>query len=475
MAFAITLVQADVIELGDSDFDSRLETIDDALVMFYAPWCGHCKKLKPEYEEASVDLAKNDPPVVLAKVDCTEAGKDTCSRFQVSGFPTMKIFKSGELAADYNGPRDAEGIVRYMKTQVGPASKEFKTEGDLKKHLDNVNEPHVVGILKDDKDFSVFEKVAVKLRDDVSFVHARKAVGSWKAGVHLHRPKNLQSKFEDSTLKFAGKLDDKDAIEDWIKKNYHGLAGHRTPNNAKDFHETLAVVYYDVDYVKNPKGTNYWRNRVMKVAKNFPKINFAVSNKNDFQHELSEYGWDHVAGDKPVVALKNQDGKKFKMEDSFDVEAFTKFLTQYEAGKLEPHIKSEPIPENNDGGVKVAVGKNFNELVTKSDKDVLIEFYAPWCGHCKQLAPIYDELGETMKDENVEIVKMDATANDVPSPFSVQGFPTIYWVKKGEEPVSYSGGRQLNDFVKYIAEHATNELEGFSRKGRAKKDKKAEL
>ena len=48
------------------------------------------------------------------------------------------------------------------------------------------------------------------------------------------------------------------------------------------------TAYYAVDYVKNAKGTNYWRNRVMKVAADFSGLNFAVANKDDFQGELSE-------------------------------------------------------------------------------------------------------------------------------------------------------------------------------------------
>lgn len=157
------------------------------------------------------------------------------------------------------------------------------------------------------------------------------------------------------------------------------------------------------------------------------------------------------------------------MEAEFSVDSFAEFLKQHKDGKLEPYLKSEPLPEDNSAPVKVAVGKNFDELVTNSEKDVLVEFYAPWCGHCKKLAPIYDELGEKMKDEDVEIVKMDATANDVPSKFNVRGFPTIYWINKGKEPETYSGGRELDDFVKYIAKHATSELKGYDRKGKAKK------
>lgn len=52
-------------------------------------------------------MRSDDPPIVLAKVDCTEAGKETCSKYSVSGYPTLKIFRNGEMASEYNGPRDA--------------------------------------------------------------------------------------------------------------------------------------------------------------------------------------------------------------------------------------------------------------------------------------------------------------------------------------------------------------------------------
>ena len=182
----------------------------------------------------------------------------------------------------------------------------------------------------------------------------------------------------------------------------------------------LVVAYYNVDYEKNPKGTNYWRNRVLKVGKEFSGYNFAISNKDDFMKELFEFGFDHTSGDKPVVAARDAKGLKYKMTPEFDMESSKDFLTQLEAGNVEPWIKSEPVPDNSAAGVKVAVAKNFDELVGKSEKDVLVEFYAPWCGHCKKLTPIYDELGEKMANEDVEIVKMDATANDVPPEFDVK-------------------------------------------------------
>ncbi|XP_068230096.1 protein disulfide-isomerase A3 [Palaemon carinicauda] len=471
--FAILAVSLgdEVLQFNDADFDGKVASYDTILVMFYAPWCGHCKRLKPEFEKAAPILKANDPPVMLAKVDCTDDGKESCGRFGVSGYPTLKIFKGGDLSSDYNGPRDASGIVKFMRSQVGPASKELTSVETAEAFLSSP-EVGVVYFGGESKLKDAFMKTADKLRESVRFAHSLTAAVNEHYGkqdvVVLFRPKHLGNKFEPDSVTYEGS-EDKVEIESFIKKNFHGLAGHRTPDTAQDFRQPLVVAYYNVDYVKNIKGTNYWRNRVLKVALKFADdFTFAVANKDDFQHELNEYGLDFVAGDKPVICARNAKSQKFVMAEEFSMETFEAFLGKLKAGELEPYLKSEEIPDQT-GPVKIAVGKNFDELVTNSDKDVLIEFYAPWCGHCKKLAPTYDELGEKMAGESVDIVKMDATANDVPSSFNVQGFPTIFWKPKGGSPVNYNGGRELDDFIKYIAKEATEELKGFDRKGKAKK------
>jgi protein disulfide isomerase family A protein 3 len=471
-ASSLLLAAADDVDLTDADFQSTLDAEDVALVMFYAPWCGHCKKLKPEFTKAAGILKANDPAVMLAKVDCTEAGKETCGKFSVSGYPTIKIFRNGEMASDYNGPRDFSGIVKYMKGQAGSASKELKSAEDLAAFL---VKPEVV-VVSYEADPAIFLKAADKLRETVTFGHVTGdlAVG----GIKLHRPKHLrQPKFEPDALDFDGKMDAR-AIESWVTKSYHGIVGHRTVDNAKEFETPLFVALYNVDYMKDVKGTNFWRNRIMKVAVNHPDLNFAISNKDDFQQEASEFGVDVYALDKqPAVVARNAANGKFVMKaGAKDAKEFVDnleaFIAGFEAGNLEQYLKSEPVPEQT-GPVKVAVAKNFGELVTDSPNDVLVEFYAPWCGHCKKLTPIYDELAEKMSAETVDIVKMDATANDVPSGYDVKGFPTLFWLpKKSKKAVSYNGGRELDDFVQYIAENAGDELAGWDRKG---KEKKTEL
>jgi protein disulfide isomerase family A protein 3 len=473
---AVALATAsDVLEFTDKDFDERIKDHDVILVEFFAPWCGHCKRLAPEYEKAATKLRDNDPPVSIAKVDCT-AEKATCDRFGVSGFPTLKIFRKGELSGDYDGPREADGIVKYMRGQVGPSSKELLTLADIEKFLSS-DEHSVVGFFeKETKLKDSFIKVADTERDRHRFAHtsAKDILAKYKYtdDIVLFHPKRLHSKFEDPAVKYDGNFDT-EKIKKFLTTKIQGLCGHRTSENQHQFEKPLIVAYYNVDYVKDPKGTNYWRNRVLKVASEFTKkkLSFAISNKNDFSHELTEYGFTDMTGDKVIVAGHGEKGEKFPMKAEFSPENLKQFAQQLVDGKLEAYMKSEAVPADNSGPVKVLVAKNFNEIIN-DEKDALIEFYAPWCGHCKKLTPIYDELGEKMAGEDVVIAKMDATANDVPPAFSVSGFPTIYWKPRGKSAVQYQGGRELDDFVNYIAKESTNPLKQYDRAGK-KSGKKA--
>ena len=111
----------------------------------------------------------------------------------------------------------------------------------------------------------------------------------------------------------------------------------------------------------------------------------------------------------------------------------------------------------------MARGTSFAEIVLDNNADVLVEFYAPWCGHCKSLAPIYDQLGEKFKgNDNVKIVKMDMTANeiDVPS-VQVKGFPTLFFFKGDakETPIQYEGSRDLEGFMKFLTENTHHKFD----------------
>lgn len=123
------------------------------------------------------------------------------------------------------------------------------------------------------------------------------------------------------------------------------------------------------------------------------------------------------------------------------------------------YFKSADIPaESHEENVRVLVGKNFSEVVMDETKDVLVEFYAPWCGHCQKLEPIYAELATKLKEnDSVVIAKMDATANEVYG-VDVTSFPTLMMFKRGQKdtPEHYEGERELDALYNFVVSFADN-------------------
>jgi len=431
-----------VVVLKESNFDEAIKKYDYVLVEFYAPWCGHCKKLVPEYSAAAKILKEADPAVPLVKIDATE-NQALATKYGVQGYPTIKFFIKGE-PIDFNGGRTQADIVNWIRKKTGPPSIALSDQAAL----DKLKADHKVVVAyfgKDDDNYKKFVKVAQSI-EGLTFTHSHDL---GQSGVHLFK------QFDEGENVYKGDYS-QESITKFINEHRYPTVMPFEGDEAIERvfgKEQPAIILFSDD-------TNIEQYQAFTDAAKQAKgqLVFAHSTvTSGLGQRLADYVGVKAASTPAVwvVAPAKGDLSKFPLNGDITTESILRFLNQYKTGTLDRHYKSQEVPEKNDEPVKVVVGKNWEDVVINSNKHVLVEFYAPWCGHCKTLAPIYDETAAALAaNENVLLVKVDATENEIPG-VSIQGFPTLKFYKKGDKqnPVDYSGERNKEGFMAFFKEN----------------------
>merc|ERR1711878_172222 len=418
LALAEIKKEEGVLVLTNDNFQEAVDGNEFILVEFYAPWCRHCKALAPEYAKAAGILAEKDSPIKLGKLDATEESK-TAEKFEVRGYPTLKFFKNGK-PMEYGGGRTAETIVSWVEKKTGPPAKTLANADEAKAFVDGKTVA-VIGCFKDETTDAAkaFLAVAPNL-DDLAFgVTGDEAVCS-EYGVSGEGVVMVKT-FDDGKAVLTEGLTE-EAVAKFVTSESLPLV--------IDFnHETAQKIFSG------------------EVKSHF--LLFSSAKADDHEDKLS------ILRD---MAKKNKGNMLFVTinTDEEDHKRILEFfgIVDSELPTFRAIRLGEEIPEDWDKEpVKVLVGKNFHEVAMNAEKDVLVEFYAPWCGHCKQLVPIWDKLGEKYADhESIVIAKMDSTANELEE-VKVQGFPTIKLFKKGtNEIVDYNGDRTVEGFSNFLEE-----------------------
>ncbi|KAK2705609.1 protein disulfide-isomerase-like [Artemia franciscana] len=441
-----------ILVLTKKNFASALSDSEHILVEFYAPWCGHCKSLAPEYAKVAQKLASNGSPIKLAKVDAIEE-QELAEEHGVRGYPTLKLFRNGK-PSEYTGGRTSDEIVNWLLKKTGPPAVDLKN-GDQSKAFIEDNEVAVIGFFKDQssKKAKTFLSVAAVL-DDVKF-----GITSDSEVCADHDVSDdaivLLKKFDDGRVNFNGEWTE-DAVKTFVQGeslplvvefNYERLS--KIFGGEIKSHLLIFVSKISEQYQKTYEAAK-------QLARDFRgQLLFLTVETEEKDHQRIMEFFGIKKTELPTMRLikLEEDMTKYKPEDpELTAENMKSFVQAFLDNKLKPHRLSEEIPEDWDSEpVKVLVAKNFREVVFDDTKDVLVEFYAPWCGHCKQLTPIYEKLAEKYKDnQSIVIAKMDATVNELEDT-KIQSFPTIKLYKKGDnKAVKYNGERTLEGMSKFI-------------------------
>jgi len=441
-----------VLVLTEANFQEALDNNDYILVEFYAPWCGHCKALAPEYAKAAGMLAEKDSSIKLGKVDATEESK-LAEKFEVRGYPTLKFFKNGK-DQEYTGGRTADTIVTWLDKKTGPPAKTIENGDDLKKFQED-NDIAVVGFFKDaaSADAKVYLTVADQMDDYPFAIVSDEALFTEskveKDGIVLFK------KFDEGRNDFEGDVTE-EAVTKFISGNALPLVVEFNQDTAQKIFSGEVKSHLLLFLSATSEDFEAKVDIARGIAKDHKgEMLFVTINTDEEDHKriMEFFGMEESELPSMRIIKLEEDMSKFRPDSTeLSDDNIRAFIKQYLEGSLKPHLMSEEIPEDWDKEpVKILVGKNFEQVAKDTGKDVLVEFYAPWCGHCKQLAPTWDKLGEKYKDsETVVIAKMDSTANEVED-VKIQGFPTIKLFKKGDNKIiDYNGERTLDGLVKFL-------------------------
>ncbi|CAI5999214.1 unnamed protein product [Closterium sp. NIES-65] len=456
----------DVVALTAATFSQAVSDHKHVMVEFYAPWCGHCRALAPEYREAAATL--KELGVLFAKVDATKE-TELADKYNVDGYPTILFATDGEFQPFGAGRTSAE-MARWVKRKLGMGVTPLGPP-DIPKAAALIESAAAAAVAfvpsLDSPEAAAFGEAA-RDTDGVDFFVTTHADVAAAFGLPAGEPPSLAvvKKEEERLVVFGGEYS-KDAISAF-------LAANRLPLLLTYTEETSAAIFSSpigkqVLLFALDSAFKELSPALFAAAKQFKgQAMFVFVNASDPESQpVQEYfgadasttafmGFTMGGGEDPSVPAA---GLKYRMTDHPTADNIKAFTQSFIDGRLKPFFKSQPVPEENEGPVAVVVGDSFERIVLDDTRDVLLEVYAPWCGHCQQLEPTYKRLAERFSAvQSVVIAKMDGTANEYPG-LEVEGFPTIVFYPAGKktDPVKVAA-RTLKEFIQAIKDHASTEF-----------------
>lgn len=357
---------SDVVHLTDATFISEVQSEPSVLVMFYAPWCGHCKKIKPEYVTAAARLKQQNVPGMLAAVDATKE-KAVADQYKINGYPTLKYFKNGELQFDVS-LRTADQIEEFMMDpkEPPPPPPPEAPWSEIPSSVVHLNED----------DFKVF----------------------------LKRKKHVLVMFYAPWCGHCKKA----------KPEFEAAAGYFKDDAKVEFAAVDCTAYSAVCTAHDVKG--------------YPTIKY----------------FSYYKVEKPY------EGGRTESE-------FVEYMKASVDGLPLPSSPPPPPPQEwwkelpHGEHVQYLSQESFDKAVVEQDC-ALVMFYAPWCGHCKSMKPAFAEAAAKISELKVNCMlgAVDATVeNALASKHGIKGFPTLKYFRKGKYIMDYDKKRTVEDIVAF--------------------------
>lgn len=447
-----------VIVLTDKTFDKALEKYEFLLVQFYAPWCGFCKQIKPEFEKASEKLRKEN--YFLAKVDATSEIELT-QKYNISGYPTIKYFIDKE-PIDYKGGRKEEDIIKWIKNNSKKITEKLDTIDKIEKFLEYDMCTIYYGTNKNE--IKEFKKVAKKIEDfPFGIANSEEIISKYgKEGTVIFYKDFDELKNEITTIK-------EDILLEFYKKYSEPKVLKLDFRGIKKIyiqHNPALMLFVDENKEKLLEYEKLLKNVYEKINE---KIKLVLADFKEGRSEIIGEGLGAKKSDLPKVLIVDtrRKLKKYVFKEEINEKNLINFIKKWEENKLSKFIKSQEEPKENNGPVYTLVSKTFEKIVIKNDKDVMVLFCNFQTNSCRNILPIYTDIAKILKANNPKLVlaMMDGMENELES-LPIHGFPSIKFFpgnKKDLAPLDYIGERNFDKIIKFIQANSAHPIKYIER------------
>ncbi|GAW82359.1 protein disulfide isomerase [Plasmodium gonderi] len=493
-----------ILSLDLDDFEELLN--DDKIFTFlivYTHWC-HKSRLVLENVDKMSNLLKYDNNLKIAKINAA-VNSGIIERLNVYSYPSLFMIKKNEIHK-YKGTPSIKDtllwIYKYLDDSVYIINNNNKL--DMFLELEEYNNSILFFVSRKENNIKlVKELVDICTSTGKSFCFSiinptiisyfENQIVSEKYHFNYEEVQNKDIYGilfkRDDFIQYFYLMDEslsllydsnytseekKQKLSEWIEKKIEPLVikfhEYYFPLFFSNNSVTFFILYKDINKLNKMD--------IIKCAKKYQNITFSICGSTEIYEKrlLNELLIENIKN--PVMRItefKNHNTIPYKyvpLNDNIEINEknIDEFIKGYLTNKKYFYRKSErPLPDEfNNGYVKIIVADTYDEYVFDSNKNVVVLFYAPWCGHCYKFEPVYREIGKRLKlygrkyknyHNDIVISKIDAVNNEIYD-VTIEGYPTIllYTKTNKKEPIKYSGPRTVEHIIFWICEKTNTDI-----------------
>ena len=438
----------DLLLVDDIGFLDTITSTRTVLAEFYAPWCGHCKRLVPEFEKAAKRLKTDGVKTII--IDGS-VQRHVAVTYGVIGYPTLFVIVDGQ-PIEYHGDKKADAIIKWVRAKSSPQAKEVFTVNEVTAAIEKHGLLTLLFAHKTDPEASVYETVIRPRNGTFLFTESQEVLEHYQ----VTAPRLvLLKKTEEKRVDYDGEFT-VEAVGGFVSR-------HSVPWLLSFSAKTSEQVFY-------PNSTRLFFFRLDSEAEKYAGVVTELVERlqgsptvvvtdlsTDLNSRLAElFGVNPNA--QPYLMLYHTSGakvSKYIYSGEKTVEGILGFLDQYRKNDLTPYFKTEDPPKDGvENGVKVLVGKTFPDVALEKGKTVLVNFYAPWCGHCFMLNKEIEKVADHFHGRSeVVIAKLDASMNELPD-HVITTYPQLKLFNAvNKAGLLYEGERKAADIISFLETH----------------------